>query len=138
MPNVKVSMPGGGDEFINPGAVLTIREALPHEKNDSPEVKATIRTGSGPLFAAESVSALRQKFAESKLAEVTAPDGSRILVAMPRVTDCDKPTAQDHENARAVLRFGPGADAPRQGVRETPDQLRPIWDAAGEPTAIFD
>jgi hypothetical protein len=134
---VQIQMPNGGDELVDPGRVLTVREALAHEKDKSPEVQTAIWVGGSYIFPGESLASLRQKLSEAKFADLTAPNGSLILVAMPQVTDRDDPTGTDHENTRSVLRFGPGADAPRLRVREPRDQLRQIWTAAGLPTDIF-
>ena len=82
---VQIQMPNGGDELVDPGRVLTVREALAHEKDKSPEVQTAIWVGGSYIFPGESLASLRHKLSEAKFADLTAQNSSLILVAMPQV-----------------------------------------------------
>jgi hypothetical protein len=60
-----------------------------------------------------------------------------LLVSMERVVDVDPSGPAYPASARSVLLFGAGAQAPRQAVRETDDELRALWIGAGLPLDVF-
>jgi hypothetical protein len=136
--SVLIRMPNGGDEMVDEKDVLTIRNALPSEKVNAPEVTTSLWLGKARIYPAEDLASLKQKLSAAKLADLRAPDGSAIVVAMPHVTDCDAPSpTQDQGNTQSVLRFGPGAAAPRLAVANPVEELRLIWAAARVSTAPF-
>ena len=135
---VTLKMPDGGDEKINPKAVLVIRDPTDIERDETPEVASCIWGKGFRLYPAETVSQLVAKLPSLKLARLTTPGGMFTLVNAEAVTDRDDPSRlNDHVNTRSVLIFGADSTAPRVRVRETLADLERIWRNMGVPTDPF-
>lgn len=136
---VRVKMPGGGDERIEPDSVLVIRDATDIERHEAPQASTCIWGGGFRIFPAESLVELVNKFSMITLARLTSPGGMSMLINAKEVSDRDDSSAiVDHANTKSVLIFGPGPTAPRIRVREAKDDLIVVWNKLGLPTDPFD
>ena len=136
---VKVKMPNGADEKVNPDAVYTIRDATDVERNELPEAISCLWGGGFRIYPVESLTNLVEKFAELKLARLTSPGGMAMLINASNVKDCDDSSAVvDHPNTRSVLSFGTGATAPRIRVREARSDLIIAWSKLGLNIDLFE
>jgi hypothetical protein len=131
--SVKVGMPNGADERIEPEAVFAIRDATDVERDEAP-ASLTCIWGSGfRIYPAEPVVNLVEKFGAIPLVRVTSPGGMPMFVNAANVSDCDdRSPVLDHPNTRSVLLFGPGATSPRLRVREARGDLIQLWKKVGQ------
>lgn len=126
--DVKVKMPGGGDERLDPTTIFVLREPSDFEREESPQAQSIILGPGVRLYPVEPVAVLLKKFDMVRFARLTSPGGKTTLVNADRVTDRDERSpVLDHENTNSVLCFGPGPLAPRVRVRETLEDLMVIW-----------
>ncbi len=134
-----IKIPHGEDTSVDAAKVLVIREPLPAERHQNPGVLATIWIGGAKIFSIESIDELLRKFDPlTKLARLSAPNNAVLLVGMDRVIDVDDASVLEAPGSTSVLRFGAEPRAPRQAVRESRNELKVIWQAAGLPTSVFD
>jgi hypothetical protein len=134
---ISLRMPSGGDERVDERTILVIRETVPFEREETPEVQACVWGGNYRLYPAETVASILEKVPEIPFARLTAPVGVTVLVNASKVLDRDDRTPVDEDRTNSVLVFGPGAMAPRVRVRETKKELVAIWTKLGlDPIAV--
>lgn len=135
---IKLKMPNGGDERIDEGSILVIREPVPFEKEETPEVQSCVWGGGLRLYPAESIADILGKINGMNFARVTAPGGSIVLVNADQVQDRDNRTPVDDERTNSVIIFGSGPLAPRVRVRETRAELVTVWTKLGLDPQVVD
>jgi hypothetical protein len=124
---IVIQMPGGDVEYLAPGELLWMREALDHEN-----ATVTLRTNGDRLYSVEPLAELRRKFGaeDVRFADFTPPEGSvAMVVSAGKVREVEKPGADVfHDQARSILKFGTRL---RLAVRENVDEAKEKLKAAG-------
>lgn len=134
---ITLKMPAGGDERIDEKSILVVRETVPFEREETPEVQACVWGGNYRVYPAETVASILEKVPEINFARLTAPVGVTVLVNAGKVMDRDDRTPVDEDRTNSVLIFGPGPMAPRVRVRETKVELVALWMKLGlDPAAV--
>lgn len=134
---ITLKMPSGGDERIDEETILVVRETVPFEREETPEVQACVWGGNYRLYPAETVASILEKVPEITYARVTAPAGVTVIVNALKVVDRDDRTPVDEDRTNSILILGPGPMAPRVRVRETRAELVALWTKLGlDPAAI--
>jgi hypothetical protein len=117
---IVIQMPGGDVEYLAPGELLWMREALDHEN-----ATVTLRTNGDRLYSVEPLAELRRKFGaeDVRFADFTPPEGSvAMVVSAGKVREVEKPGADVfHDQARSILKFGTRL---RLAVRENVDEAK--------------
>ena len=73
---VKVRMPGGGDERIDPASIFVLREPSEFEREESPEAQSIILGPGYRLYPVEPIPMLLKKFDTVTFARLTSPGGA--------------------------------------------------------------
>ncbi len=101
-------MPSGGDERVDEKTNLVVRETVPFEREETPDVQARVWGGNYRLYPAETVASIREQIPAITFARLTAPAGITVLVNAGKVVDRDDRTPVDEDRTNSVLTFGPG------------------------------
>jgi hypothetical protein len=135
--SIRVELPNGGDEAVDPKRLLYIRDPLGFELSEEPQAQAVLMLSGVKLYSITARDKLSETFSDKvPLARLTAPNDVPIYVHASAVKDVDDPVSTNPANANAWLVFGTGPRAPRLSVQEDRPTLKSIWtDLGADPDA---